>query len=328
MAGTVSFPQVSDMPANKINDESNDSLLHTISNKAGPLFPASTKAIVTPLTQPILVTLRQQQASVRQSQPLSFFSASKKMITQNPKNLWRGTLPSASKEFFKYSFYKVFIIQNTQSYVNKIADWNTLPNHFAHPLKSMVAGSIAGTADVIFGGALERYATYVATAQGPTSSACFSTELKSQHGAMNKVQFLYRGAASSIAKSSIGFSLMFGTKEPIKQSVNTALNMETKTTPKWCATFCSAMMSGGLIALTTAPLDIIKTLKQMPGGRKQGALSLLHNNFVKHGIRGLTAGLPAKFCLISLGWALNFMISELAVQTDQAHEVSSGLKLR
>lgn len=304
------------MSANKVNDGSTDEALHTVSNKIGPLFPASITALVTFPTQPIVVALRQQQVSMIHSRPIGFFSATKKIILENPKNLWKGTLPSAGKEFLRYACYKVWIIQNTQNYVDNTFDWGKLPNNLVHPLSNMVAGVLAGSTDVVLSGALERYSTYIATSQGHSTSACFSSDLKSHTGAINKIKFLYRGVASSVAKSSIGFCLMFGTKEPIRQIVNKATSSVQDPTSKWYVPFFSSVISGGIIALATAPLDIVKTLKQMPGGSQQGTFELLKSNFLKHGVSGLTTGLPAKFFLVSMSWAFNYLVSELANQSE------------
>lgn len=288
---------------------SSQTILNRLHHSLPTVMAAAGKAAMVPVTQPIQTALREQQASVRDAsqQPLSFPQAMKKIVSNDgTKGLWKGTTPSFMKEFIKYGSYKVWVIQNLPQWVDE-----TLPNaNNTH--KAVTAGMLAAATDVVIGGPFERYATYLQTAPAQGATKMFLHDLQSKAGLHNKWHFLNKGAGAAFVKGGMQFSLMFGFKDPIKNAVNALYNLddETQNAP-WYATFTSALLSGVLVAGVTAPVDIVKTIKQMPGDQNASLLQSLENNVRTHGIKGLTTGLLTKSGMIAAGWSANFLISEL-----------------
>lgn len=291
------------------NGCSSQTILNRLNNTIPTLLAAAGKAAMVPVTQPIQTAMREQQASVREAgqRPLNFVEASKKIIQNDgTKGLWKGTTPSVAKEFIKYGTYKVWVIQNLPQWVDE-----TIPSA-SNMQKAVAAGALAAATDVAIGGPFERYSTYLQTAPADGATKMFLQDLSKNEGLHNKWNFLNKGAGAAFVKGSAQFGLMFGLKEPVKGWVNTIYNLDDSTqNAPWYATFTSALLSGVIVAGFTAPVDIVKTIKQMPGDQNASLLHSLEKNVRTHGIKGLTTGILTKSGMIAAGWSANFLISEL-----------------
>lgn len=180
----------------------------------------------------------------------------------------------------------------------------------AYMLKAVTAAMIASSADNVLGGAMERYATYRATSQGDKSGASLSKEFKEARSVSGKMKLLYRGFWASTLKSSVAFAIFFIAAKPIQSKIKQVFSIKDDAATPWHVTFMSAAATGFAVALGSSPIDIIKTQKQMPNPSNRTVAQALKSNIRTFGFSGAFAGLPSKMLLITLGWGLNFIVTQ------------------
>jgi hypothetical protein len=310
--------------------------------KANAILSVSKTAMVF-ATQPLQVIMRMQQGSLANKtnpQYLSALNAVKKIVKGNhaPASVTsvsslfvKGAGVGALKELLKNGIYKGALITGAPGLADKaLAPLNladiTSPAQY-QIIRSLAAGTIAGCADVVLGGPLEAWATYLSTSQGEHAKANYWQEVQAQKTYSAKVQRIYIGAAATAVKGSIAAATLFITKAPINAWVVQAYDVQDPKKMPWLPTLTSALLSGGAVALTSSPFDIIKTQSQMPNPSQKSVLAGLASNFTTYGIRGVTAGLPLKFVMITMGWALTDLATQIhktlpVMQNDTGHDSS------
>ncbi len=276
----------------------------------GPL--ALAKAGLIPPTQPLQVVMRTQQAALRGNNNLLSMMATMRYLYQQEglRAFFKGVTPATAKEGGKYLLYKGPLLSKAPQLVESALpkEFETLPLALQGPIKAVLAGAFSAGCDTLLGGGLEAYATYRSTSQGSLAQASFSAELAAIRGLHRKVARIYQGAVPATAKGTLAFATFFGAAGPIKKAVKRAYNITEEGPPPVYVTGTAAIATGSLVASTASPLDIVKTLKQMPNGSNKGLRELLVENVSKHGIKGLTAGLGTKALLITFGWSVNFFV--------------------
>lgn len=312
------------MPSNEgaANNKNNSSTSQMLSS----LYPLAQLGIAKSLsvlpTQPLQVVMRRQQAALadkRGARVLSARQAAKEIWHQTDNMalriaaVYRGTGPAMIKEFAKNTTYKgLFILGAPTIAANLHPEWlknNLSPGQF-HFSTALLAGTIAGTGDVLFGGPFEAWATFRATSQGDKADASFVKEFKEGKNIPEKMARLYRGAIPSIVKGSIAFSTFFYSASPIKASVYQFYGVDKQQPAPWYATLTASTLSGITVALTSSPFDIVKTQAQMPGANGKSLTEALKSNVKSHGIAGLGAGLFLKSVMISMGWGIAFFVTQ------------------
>jgi hypothetical protein len=273
-----------------------------------------------PPTQPFHVVMRNQQAALaKNSEFVSGLKMTRQIAKSGGKNgiaiepFFRGVGPGAAKEFFKCVAYKGVFIMGAPGLADRLLSQTSLPEHVSanqyHIVRSVMAGVIAGSADTVFGGPLEAWATHSATAQGTHAKANYFNEVRSAKW-VDKVKSAYRGAGPATVKGGVAFTTYFLTGPPIKAQIKKIFGIENMHDASWSVKLLSAVCSGGAVAFTSAPFDIAKTQAQMPNANKTSTLNSLQRNFRLFGMKGLTAGLPLKVGMVVMGWAIN----DIAIQ--------------
>ena len=270
------------------------------------------KVILVIPTQPLHVVMRRQQGALASNPPrvLSFGEAYSEIRMNQPmKALFKGTLPGSVKEFSKNLFYKGALITGAPHLAESllpqsIKEYTSTTQY--HLIKCVFAGSIASFSDALLGGGLERIATYRATSQGKEADASFSKEFLQNQTVLGKIRFLYKGFVPTALKGTLAFSTMFAVSQPIRYHTAAMYGHSPKDAAPWYSSLTSAFLAGLAVAFVSSPLDIIKTQAQMPGSKGKNTFRALHDNYSLHGLRGITAGLPAKTAMITMGWSLNF----------------------
>ena len=96
-------------------------------------------------------------------------------------NLFKGTVPSMTKEALKNGVYKGLFIVKVPDWIEFALSYTSLDkNQYPiayHVVKSSAAALGISAIDVFFGGALDAWATHAATAQGKHAKASFTKEV-------------------------------------------------------------------------------------------------------------------------------------------------------
>lgn len=294
---------------------------------------AISKAVAVLPTQPFQVMMRVQQGALVSKEKPQFLSipeAAKKIYQENHKKnsthalrpFFRGTTQAVSKEALKNGVYKGALITGAPDLANNalaatgFSDLNSPAFH--HVLKPIVAGTIAGTSDVLLGGVLESWATYRATSHGVHANASFWQEVRAEHSIMGQLNRAYSGAGPSLIKNNIAFTTYFMTTNPIKNGVSNFYNIQDQKHIPWYAKLTTALLAGGAVAISSSPFDIIKTQSQMPNPSKKPVGEALLSNWKTYGLKGVTAGLPLKFGMITMGWSITHLATDSSHSTPTA----------
>lgn len=298
------------------------------------------KALAVVPTQPMQVLMRMQQGALRtQKSRLTAVGAIKQIIENNKTpsviksttniihSFFRGTTAGASKEFIKNLVYKNLLLVGVPKFVDRMmspAFSNNLSESQYRFVKAVLAGTAAGLLEGVLGCPFESVAVFRALSQGKHANAQLFEKkiawnfhkpiltIQAMIGQIpNLYQVLYRGFAPTVVKGSIAFTTYFACAEPISNLVNGWHGIENADSA-W-SKLAKAISVGGAVALASSIPDIHKTGTQMPKGvkeaMKQSAFQAFKSNFETFGVRGLTAGLPIKILMITIGWGLNFFVT-------------------
>ena len=278
------------------------------------LLLAGTKMAAILPTQPIHVVIRQQQAALASKdnpRVLSALKAYREIRSGQPfTSLFKGTAPGIVQSGLKNLIYKGALIKGAPDLADRLLPCYLHNNTRYHYIKSFSAGCIAAFSDTVFSGAFESYATYLSTSHGEHANASFLGELQKESNAFGKVRRAYQGFIPTTVKSTVASTTFFATTAYVQTITNTMYGLSPTEKMPWYATATSSVLSGLGVALTSSPFDIIKTHSQMPGATGGTVLGGLANNFKIHGLAGVTAGLPAKVLMITIGWGLTFFATQ------------------
>jgi hypothetical protein len=283
-------------------------------------------------SQPLHVVMRHQQAALASDNPrsLSMIKAYREICSKrslpsllNPLSspLYKGFLPGLLKEGGKNLMYKGALIKGAPNLAESILPeslrYSTSPTQYKL-IKAVSAGVIASVSDATLGGVLENYATFRATSQGKYADASLYRELQLANGALSKMGVLYRGFIPTTIKGTAAFSTFFYLTHPIQKMTASLYGLSPKDASSvWYCMATSALFSGMSVAFTSSAFDIIKTQSQMPGSKEIGVFKALAHNFELHGLKGITAGLPAKIMMITVGWGLNFFATQGSLESKE-----------
>lgn len=273
------------------------------------LYPAGKTGMVWP-TQPLAKISGVQQASViKEDKPLNFVQATKRIASTPGKGItafWDASVASANRMFVQ-SLYKGPLQIGASDLSKKI-----IPNHVPglHIFRGLLAGFIVGVTDPMLLGPLERYKTWKLLQQGKSENfiGYLRTIRKQQNNDLQGVlKELYRGVGVTVLKQ----SMMNGTLFISKGFATDFVKPYEKDHPITSMAF-SSIAPGMAAAAVGAPADFIKTLMQQhTGGKTLTVKELFQATIKKSGWKGLFTGLPAKFILISSGYAFNALFLNL-----------------
>lgn len=264
------------------------------------------KASLVPITQPLQVIMRMQQHSVKSPRLLSALAAFKQVRSTGVANLMRGTVPALLKEGLKNGTYKAAFLKGSPDLVTAIApwsmsSWNSHP-YLAHISIALASAGIASAADTLIGGPLERFATYRATSQGSNLNANFLDTLR-EKSFVDQVREIWKGAGAMMFKTGIACATLYSTGKPIQAFITQKNQLKPGDSMPLTVSAQCALATGFSVAMMSSPFDIVKTIKQAPDSSKKGLAALMRENVARHGLTGLTAGLPIKILMTCLGWA-------------------------
>ena len=290
-------------------------------------------------TQPLQVIMRRQQARMGSAMNPALLNAS-----QACKELWnlkdsagkpagkvetffKGWRPGAVKEFGKSAIYKGYLIVGAPVIVKNALgdklDGVFTPGQY-HLTVCVMAGVLAGVGDTVCGGIPEALGTFRSTSHGELANAKFleGMEVKSP---LKAIAQLYRGFIPASLKGAFAFSTFYYTAAPIKARVNQYFGVDAHHPEPWTAKLTSAVISGFTVALISAPLDNVKTQKQMPGATKKSVMETLADNVKKHGPRSLVIGLPIKTLMVAMGWGIAHFVTQRD-RGDKKESISPSLR--
>lgn len=280
------------------------------------------KALFVPGTQPLQVTMRWQQVALKSGKVLSIKDAAKELYSNSPKKLaiptafFRGALPAMGKEFIKNGTYKAVAFKGAPKLVKKAGNeiardsLRTLPKLVQHTAISLFAAGVAATADTILGGPFERYATFAATSQGDKANVKFFEGPKTMR---NIVDTFYKGGLATFGKTALSCSVLFGASGPTQKLIYQQNNLKTGDKIPIHVAGQTAFATGVAVAMVSSPLDIVKTMSQMPGASKDiPVFKTLSQNIKRFGLNGAFAGVPLKMALTIIGWGT---VSAITQQT-------------
>lgn len=268
-------------------------------------------------TQPLQVVMRVQQRTPN----LSLINAIKLLYNQpeSPfKSFYKGIGPAGFKEFTKNFIYKGWLLQGSLRWSEQFLNYNHIdrliaPDYYRCVHIAFASLGAAGM-DTLLGGAFDNWATYAATSVNEHSNKSFRQELKNQPTYKAWVQQLYRGAGPTFAKNMVMYCTMFSTKDSINNMTASFYGISSKEEMTWYAMLTAAVLSGFTVGILSAPLDIIKTQTQMPGSKGLSLWNALSHNIKTYGLlKTLTAGLPAKVMMTTIGWGINFFVTQQAL---------------
>lgn len=288
------------------NNGATPSLVHTGSQLA------FTKVALTLGTQWLHVVMRHQQATLIEGRRLNTVAAFKEINRVNtPYRLFgmssaffRGIVPATTKEYIK-GFYKGPLFKGAPELVKQYPlhdSWSHYHPILQHCLIALSAATVAAGTDTIAGGPLERFATYRATSQAKHHKASFRQELSSKGGALQQLQFCYKGSITTFMKTGISCFALFALALPAQQYTQRQFGIQPGDKIPAHVAGLTAIGTGGAIALLTAGLDVGKTIQQMPKANNETTATIMRRAIEQHGLRALTAGLPIKFVMVTLGW--------------------------
>jgi hypothetical protein len=269
------------------------------------------KVCVVPFTQPLAKVAAEQQKSVTQiGGPNSFLEMLNRIVAKRGlKGLYDGTVSSATREGFKTSYKGILQISANQLATDFIED----PSRYL--LKGSMAGFFVGVLDPIIAGPVERYKTYKITHEVDTNIIAFLKQIhREQRGLLSMIiAELYRGLGITIVKQSAMNSAFFITKHWADNKV------EPYQASHPAGAMAAASIAAGIgAAVAGAPMDVIKTLTQQHTADPVAVLSLLRTVWQRAGLKGLIAGLPARFALISIGYGMNGFFLNLFAKANKS----------
>lgn len=318
------------MPNPSAQTNTNSQLTFTDYMKANFMLALGKLMLVIP-TQPLHVVMRRQQgalASNENPRVLSFNQAYKEIRFGQPMSaLFKGMMPGTAKEFSKNLVYKGALITGAPTLAESVLPQSLKSYTSAtqyHLVKCVLAGCIASVSDAVLGGPLERLATFRSTAQGKDANASYSKEFAQNRLLQDKIRFVYKGFVPTVIKGGLAFSTMFTLSQPIKQWTAKIYGLSPKSPAPWYSLGTSAILGGLAVALVSSPFDIIKTQAQMPASKGKSAYNALLDNYKLHGLRGVTAGLPAKTAMITMGWSLNFFANQAFEELKDKQKVAES----
>lgn len=272
----------------------------------GGLELAGAKLAATLPTQWLQNTMRRQQITKKGiSSTLKEICAGSPRVMGIPTDLFfRGVLTGAAKECYK-GLYKGTFLKGAPKIAQTYAPLSSSPM-LHHTSTSLLAASIAATADVGLGLIPERIATYQATATAEHRDANFISDLKKR----NYFKFLTQRATAMAAKSLLASGTLFSTAPLIQKSIHAHFQLKPgeKIPPR--ASALTAIATGTAVALVSTGPDIVKTMQQMPSAKTDESLFVtIRNNIKSHGLRGLFAGTVLKINLGIVGWSLAAMFT-------------------
>ncbi len=283
------------------------------------------KSLIVPATQPLQVTMRQQQLSLSQRQFLPAHTAfsqlchktnGKRLLGMLPTAIFRGSISAMTKEAIKNGSYKAILFKGAPKLIATKLHHPIFSHLSAHNQHTIIAGSaacVASAADTAIGGPFERYATYRATSQGNSRNASFIQEMKNKGNLKKQFQFIYKGAVASFIKTGVSCFALFAFSGPIQRSCYQQFQLQPGDPIPLTASGLCAITTGTSVALLGSPFDIVKTIHQMPKSSSgESTINVLRNNIQQFGIRGVTAGLPIKILMTIIGWGA---VSAITQQT-------------
>jgi hypothetical protein len=274
---------------------------------------ANYKSAFVPLTQPLQVIMRGQQgalASKTNPRVLSAIDSAKEIYNtkKSYSSFFKGTTSAAGKEWVKCMVYKRPIIAKAPGYADDVLHSylsNILSPTSYNVAKALFAGFfIAAPADTLLGGPLEALTVFRATSQGEHAKASYWDEVRAQNSPLGMVKRIYRGGIAGTLKSGLAFSTYFAAEKPINNFVRDMFNLGPKDKLSLQASFMEAFLNGIAVAVVASAPDIAKTQLQMPKGSDETVFQAMRRNYSRFGVAGLTAGLPIKFTMVVMGWAI------------------------
>ena len=269
------------------------------------------------ITQPIVTIIRAQQAAVYYSnKPRGVFSAVRWLYrTGGPRTFYKGAVPDSIQEGLSYLTYKTPLLTHSYSLASGVlpSSTNQLSPSVRHGITSILAGSLVGVVDNVIMGPLEAYSTYRNASQGSHANASFSAELHALPTISAKAQRLWRGFIPSTLKSCVTGSLFFLLNKPIHDNYQLLFSHFGLSDWHHAIDAASALSQATLIATAGAPIDILKTIRQMPHDPNdklvgQSLFRIARHNIQKHSMGAITAGMPARIALATFGWSCNIFV--------------------
>lgn len=280
-----------------------------------------TKSMLVYPTQPLQTLIRTIQATLAsQTSPqfLTIREAVKLIYNSDPakpsmKHFFKGAQAGAAKELLKNCVYKGALITGAPTLADRVLEAGGVQSALFSPwqyhfMQSGLAGPIASFGDVVLGGGLESWATFRATSHGAAANASFWREVGAAGGLRDKIARAYRGGWATGFKGTVAFTTFFAAGAPIRDQVVKLYGLPDAKSLPWHGHLTNAFLVGGLVALTSSPLDIVKTQAQMPNPSKLSIPQALMSNYAKYGMKGVTAGVWLKFAMITLGWGLTSLV--------------------
>jgi hypothetical protein len=291
------------------------------------LFPVIKTAGVLP-TQPLVkIAIEQQKSAAKQTGQLNFLQATKQIIAvRGLKGFFDGTVASMSREGFKTSYKGLLQVSANDLSKSLISDSSSA----AYLLRGIIAGGFVGVLDPSIAAPIERYKTFKVSQDANGNLWNFLTAIKNQQRhettvgkTSGVIRELYRGLGVTIAKQTAMNIAFFSTKA----WADGAMKPYKNDYPVMSMAFASIIAGSGA-ALVGAPLDVAKTLKQQQTGKDIATIKLLKQVLAQSGFKGLFAGVPARFALITFGYGLNGLFLNIfdKLRTEKSLPASESTK--
>jgi hypothetical protein len=281
-------------------------------------------------SQPFHVIMRLQQGALALEPPrvLSVPAAYQEIMSgQSWPVLFRGLSGAIVKELLK-NLWKAYFISNAPLLAEDLlseefrAQLSPGQHYF---LRSALAAVIASIPEATVGNTLDAYATFRATSQGKHINANYIQFLKSAPTAWERVMLANRGMTASFFKANATFFTFFTTAQPIKMAVEKRFDVQPGTKAPWMAALISAVLSGGITALATSFLDIIRTHIHMAGATPgKSTVEALRSNWALHGMKGITPGVPIKIAQNVAIWTARHLITQQVTAQEPEKRVVLG----
>ncbi len=283
------------------------------------------KTLTIPILQPIAVVAAKQQKGVTSASGLLSLREAIVRILQNRgwRGFYAGTAASMTREGIKSSYKGPLQLIANDLAISLIPS-SMFGSYFS---RGIIAGVFVGLTEPFIGGIFERYKTFCITQESKTNFFTFVTRVyrQQQHehfmvkisGFINE---MYRGLGVTMGKQTL-MNVAFFTTKPWADN---AVKPYKREHPVLSVTLAS-LAPGISAALVGAPLDVFKTLIQCQMGETKSVTDLLKSVLKQSGWRGLLAGVPARFVLISTGYGvtagcLNFFESLRSASTRSSAE--------
>ena len=262
-------------------------------------------------TQPLVKIATEQQKSVaKKTGQLNFIQAIRQVhAIRGFKGFFDGSVASMSREGFKTSYKGILQVSANDFSTHMVQEGQ----QGAFLLKGIISGGLVGVLDPTIAAPIERYKTFKISQDTSGNILDFLKDIKNQQGVktgydhtFGVIQELYRGLGVTIAKQTLMNVAFFTTKAFVDPMAKPYKNDY----PLMSIAFTS-LSAGAGAALVGAPLDVVKTLKQQNTGNKTSTKKLLTLVVSQSGFKGLFAGVPARFALITFGYGLNGLFLNL-----------------